>query len=495
LTALQKTVWGLAAIGLTFLLAIAANIWHAYRLNEVKNWTIHTHFVITELKDTLIGLEEVETSVRGYVISKNPLYISTYEKGKVATYAHLEHTDELLNDNPLQQERLKVARKLADQKIAFGQELIDIYRLKLPNPYTGKGKGTAIMDAFKANLALMIQTEDGLLKERTDALLTIQRINWLVTGLLAVFLLGTLSWVYTVARRAIAEEQATVTALLNEIEDRKRIENDLTAMASRLASSNTDLQQFAYVASHDLQEPLRAVAGFLTLIVSKNKGRLDPETDAWIDHAVQGAQRMRALINDLLSYARVESQGKPLVRTSCNAALQRAKENLSVLLEETNTKIKAEDLPEVAGDESQLGQLFQNLLSNAVKFRSQEEPLINIRVVKRDGDWIISMQDNGMGFDEEHAKRIFVIFQRLHGRDEYKGTGIGLALCKKIVERHSGRIWAQSQPGKGSIFSFTIPVVNEKTAQDTLIKAKPGDTLSGLIGVDKKDQPAAHPAD
>jgi light-regulated signal transduction histidine kinase (bacteriophytochrome) len=183
--------------------------------------------------------------------------------------------------------------------------------------------------------------------------------------------------------------------------------------------SASNLQQFAYVASHDFQEPLGAVGGFLPLILSKNKGRFDTETEGWINYAVDGAQRMRTLINDLLSYARVESQGEELEIIDCNAALQLAEKNLSLLLSESATNLMACELLHVMGLQGQLAQVFQNLISNAVKYRGPENPNIAMRVVEKHSDWIFSVQDNGIGFEEEYAKRIFVIFQRLHGRDEY----------------------------------------------------------------------------
>ncbi|MBU6452362.1 MAG: CHASE3 domain-containing protein [Cyanobacteria bacterium REEB67] len=468
MTALQKTVWGLAAIAVTFLLAIAANVLHAYRLNEVKTWTLHTHQVIEELKDSLIGLEEVETSSRGYVISGKPEYISTFKLGKEAVFQHLSQVAALVQDSPEQLVLVNQARHIAAQKIAYGEQVIETTTEQRPNPDKGKGKGRQIMTAFKVVINHLSSHEEQLLADRTTDLLNIQRLNWATTAVLAAFILSMLAWVYQVARQAILEEQARVADLTREIEERKKMEAELIITSNRLVSSNMDLQQFAYVASHDLQEPLRAVAGFLTLIVSKNKGKLDEETECWINHAVEGAQRMRTLINDLLSFARVESQGKPLVKTDCNAALQRAQKNLSVSLKESGAVIESDRLPVIKGDEGQLSQLFQNLLSNAVKFKSAAVPHVGIKVVERQKEWLFTVGDNGIGFDEEHAKRIFVIFQRLHGRDEYKGTGIGLALCKKIVERHGGRIWAQSQPGKGSTFSFTIPVELKPSAGETI---------------------------
>ena len=313
----------------------------------------------------------------------------------------------------------------------------------------------------------MIDTESNLLAKRNRDLQLAQQFLWAGTLALAVSALALLAWVFRITRAAIEDEKRRVVELnsLNrglqeEIEQRKIVELALKDTTMKLTSSNTDLQQFAYVASHDLQEPLRAVAGFLTLIAKRHKGTLDPETEGWINHAVEGAQRMRSLINDLLLYARVESRGKELEPTDCNKALDQAKKDLSVVLEETGAEINATKLPTLLGDEGQLSQLFQNLVGNAIKFRQTDiSPKVDIEVRQENAEWIFYVKDNGIGFDQTHADRIFIIFQRLQGRDEYQGTGIGLALCKKIVERHGGRIWAESAKGKGSTFFFTIPVM------------------------------------
>jgi light-regulated signal transduction histidine kinase (bacteriophytochrome) len=221
------------------------------------------------------------------------------------------------------------------------------------------------------------------------------------------------------------------------------------------------LQQFAYVASHDLQEPLRAVSGFLTLLSKKHQGSFDEESKQWITHSVEGAQRMRALINDLLIYARVESKGKPLVRFQLTTALDQARRDLAMALAESQAELVVSELPEISGDPGQMAQVFQNLIGNAIKFRAPDTvPVVKISAEKseKEDEWEVSVSDNGIGFSMEHAQRIFVIFQRLQGREEYKGTGIGLALCKKIVARHGGRIWVNSTVGEGSTFTFTLPI-------------------------------------
>lgn len=457
-SALQKTVWALITTALTFFLAVTANAFLAYRLNEVKTWTLHTHLVIEELKDAQLCLQELESEDRAWAISGNPLFMRDYPEQRRSVLTHLDNIATLVSDNPRQVPLIRRARLAANAKLVFVDEVFRAVDAAAAQRLINSGRGTVPMQDFKSQIEAMTANEQALLRQREEQLIAVQRASWFSTAFLGFFSVVLLVWVFNITRQALAEEQKRVAVLEEEVAERKRVEQNLLRTSQKLASSNTDLQQFAYVASHDLQEPLRAVAGFLTLIVSKHKDNLDPETEGWINHAVEGAQRMRSLINDLLSYARVESQGKTLNNVDVNLALQRARQDLVVLLEETGAELIVDDLPQVVGDEGQLAQLFQNLIGNALKFRGEARPRIVVKVEARQGEWLFSIQDNGIGFDPEHAKRIFVIFQRLHGRDEYKGTGIGLALCKKIIERHGGRIWAESQPGAGATFFFTLPI-------------------------------------
>lgn len=243
--------------------------------------------------------------------------------------------------------------------------------------------------------------------------------------------------------------KAANTHLSLELEERRRAEGEL-------ARSNAELEQFAYVASHDLQEPLRMVASFTQLLARRYRGKLDADADEFIGFAVDGATRMQRLLNDLLAYSRVGTRSKPFAAIDCNSVLSDALANLKPAIEESGAVITHEPLPIVRGDEVQLIQLFQNLIANAVKFHGQEPLQVHISAKLQDGDGVFAVRDNGIGIAPEHQRRIFLIFQRLHHRSEYPGTGIGLALCQRIVERHGGRIWVESEVGKGSTFYFTI---------------------------------------
>jgi PAS domain S-box-containing protein len=243
-----------------------------------------------------------------------------------------------------------------------------------------------------------------------------------------------------------------------DITERKQAEEDLKKTLADLERSNKELEQFAYVASHDLQEPLRMVSSYTQLLERRYKDKLDADAKEFIAYAVDGATRMQRLIQDLLAYSRVSSKGKPLNPTDCNAVLGQVRINLSVAIEESNARVTHDELPIVMADETQLVQVFQNLIGNAIKFCSEEPPRIHVSAEKNEKEWIFSVRDNGKGIDPQYHERIFVIFQRLQGKGEYPGTGIGLAICKRIIERHGGRIWVESEYGKGSTFYFTIPV-------------------------------------
>jgi PAS domain S-box-containing protein len=252
-------------------------------------------------------------------------------------------------------------------------------------------------------------------------------------------------------------EGILVTAAIRNISVRKKAEADLLRNVEELNRSNEELEQFAYIASHDLQEPLRMVASYTQLIARRYKGKLDADADEFIFYAVDGANRMQRLIQDLLAYSRIGTQGKKLLNISSEEALQQSLINLSSTIEKSGALVTHGPLPAVAADESQLVQLFQNLVGNAIKYQRDAVPRVHISAAK-DGEkkWLFSVQDNGLGIEPQYFEKIFGMFQRLHKREEYDGTGIGLAICKKIVERHGGDISVESETGQGSTFRFAL---------------------------------------
>jgi len=244
----------------------------------------------------------------------------------------------------------------------------------------------------------------------------------------------------------------------------RELNEELELRVQELARSNGELELFAYAASHDLQEPLRMVSGFVQLLGKRYKGQLDADADEFIGFAVDGVTRMQRLINDLLAYSRVGSRGGELLPTSAGEAAHQALTQLQAAVDETGARVSIGDLPEVNADATQLTQLFQNLIGNAIKFHGDAPPEVKVEARAQGSEWLFSVADNGIGVDPQYAERIFVLFQRLHSIDKYQGTGIGLALCKRIVERHGGRIWLESEPGEGSTFWFTLPALQEAAA-------------------------------
>ncbi|MGA8866484.1 MAG: ATP-binding protein, partial [Candidatus Sulfotelmatobacter sp.] len=246
-----------------------------------------------------------------------------------------------------------------------------------------------------------------------------------------------------------------------DITARKQAEREAEEYTGELQRSNAELEQFAYIASHDLQEPLRMVASYTELLAERYRGKLDDKADKYIGYAVDGARRMQRLIQDLLAYARVSSQAKPLQPTDSGAVMASVVMHLRQAIEKNRAEVICQTLPVVSADEGQLGQVFQNLIANACKFHGEQKPRIEVRAEASGDMWRFSVADNGIGMAKENSGRIFQMFQRLHTREEYEGTGIGLAITKRIVERHGGKIWFESAPGEGTTFHFTLPTVEK----------------------------------
>ena len=252
-------------------------------------------------------------------------------------------------------------------------------------------------------------------------------------------------------------------AIRRALQEKRRLhlrcqaEGDLARKVDELARSNADLEQFAYVASHDLQEPLRMVAAYTQLLAERYRGQLDENADKFLGYASEGALRMQSLIQDLLAFSRVGRVGDARGRVDCNAAMEEVLLTLGPTIHESGAVVTHGALPVVWADRSQIAQVLQNLVGNAIKFRGKEPPAISVQAEKTGGQWLFSVSDNGIGIAPEFAQSIFTVFQRLHTRSEYPGNGIGLAICKKIIEHCGGKIWVESQVGRGSIFKFTIP--------------------------------------
>ncbi len=305
------------------------------------------------------------------------------------------------------------------------------------NELTGRNIEDYFTDPEKARTGYLQVFRDGLVK---DYELEIRHKNGKLTPVICN------ASIY----RDDSGKTVGIFAAARDISERKRAEEELIR-------SNQDLQQFAYVASHDLQEPLRNVATCLKMLEQDYKNKLDATADQYINYAVESSVRMKDLILGLLDYSRVATKGKPPGPVNCDQTLGQALINLGSGIAETGAVITHDPLPTISADDTQLLQAFQNLIGNAIKFRRDDPPRIHVSAVKNKNEWIFSVKDNGIGIESRHLERIFVIFQRLHKRSQYDGTGMGLAIVKKVVERHGGRIWAESEPGVGTTFYFTIP--------------------------------------
>jgi signal transduction histidine kinase len=300
-----------------------------------------------------------------------------------------------------------------------------------------------------------------------------------------------------VLKRALARLPVAIRRAVQEHnlrERRKQAEEALARKVEELARSNRELEQFAYVASHDLQEPLRMVASYTELLAERYRGQLDANADKYIAYAVDGAKRMQRLIRDLLAYARVSSQAKPLEDTDVAVVLSGVLAQLRTTIEKNNAIIICGEMPTVKADQMQLGQVFQNLIANAIKFHGETPPQVEIRAKLTGEIWDFTVADNGIGIEKEHSGRIFQMFQRLHTREEYEGNGIGLTIAKRIIERHRGSIWFDSEPGKGTTFHFTIPKDGGNRREEGNSNS-PGGRQSGGRGFDAGDathQPAGN---
>jgi PAS domain S-box-containing protein len=274
-----------------------------------------------------------------------------------------------------------------------------------------------------------------------------------------------------------ADGQRVFGVYLRDLTEREELVEALAHRAAELARSNRELEQFTYIASHDLQEPLRMVGSYTQLLMNRYGNKLDADAHQFLEYAQEGAVRMRLLIDDLLAYSRLGTRAEPFRRVSVEKILAQALGNLREAIRETKAEVVSGPMPELDGDFTQLVQVFQNLIGNALKFHGTAVPEVRISADKRASDWIFSVRDNGIGIPEEYKDRIFVIFQRLHTREEYPGTGIGLAVCKKVVERHGGTIWVEStgELGKGTTFYFTLPLEHKPLPRVPEKEADPKD--------------------
>jgi signal transduction histidine kinase len=454
---------GVLAAAALLVFVAGLSYWRLARNGEDRQRVVHTYQVMGQLEGILQGMTDAETGERGYILTGDDSYLVPYQRGLSEVRESGAAVRKLTADNPIQQNSLDALAPVIAERLRELQERIQVRRgsgLVAGATAVREGAGKGYMDQVRATIGEMKREEERLLKLRSAELDASSRKTRtvLVLGESLALLFLTIAGliVHTeMRRRSQAEEEVRK---LNADLERKVAERtaELAERAKDLERSNMELQQFAYVASHDLQEPLRTIASFTQLLAKRYGDKLDDKAREFIAFAVDGSKRMQTLINDLLSFSRVGTQGRPLVPVSTDAVLDAVLKSIKRGIEESRAIVTRDALPVVLADELQLSQLLQNLIGNAIKFRREGAPTVHVGAERTLTGWNISVRDNGIGVSPEYSDRIFVIFQRLHTKTQYPGTGIGLAICKKIAERHGGRIWLEPTPGGGSTFLFSI---------------------------------------
>ena len=485
----------LAAMTLLVIMA-----WLGYRtleeLREATDRVTHTHQVIETLQELLTGLSDAETDQRDFIVTGDRRYLEPYIAASGELDKDLAALKGLTTDNPGQQKRLQEIEAIARKRLTALQTGIEIRKakgLQAAGGGIGTGEGRTLMNTVRSRVAEAAAVEMDLLQERSAllAMKTRKMKQTLLAGsLLTLTLLGA---IFTALMREIARRGRVESELGRQqkqlyvvLEERTRINDELTRQRrcleetngrleaevaervqaqellkesnAELQRSNRDLELFATVTSHDLQEPLHTITSYTERLAHSYRGALDARADKYIGFIEGGSNHMHRMINDLLAYSRVGTRAKPFAPVRMDAVLNQSLSSLAKSIKESNATIDRDEMPEVDGVDTQLAQLFQNLIGNAVKFRKKEASLrIRISCARTDNKWIFGVHDNGIGIERRYSDRIFVIFQRLHTREEYEGSGIGLAICRRIVEHHGGCIWVESTFGEGSSFYFTIP--------------------------------------
>jgi signal transduction histidine kinase len=412
------------------------------------------------LKEFLAAALDVETGERGYVITGNPVFLEPFHAGIQQLASLLQRLRAALVDNLSQQPALAALEEATPHLVRHNGNVVSLKMLKdddAAKREVATGRGKQIMDKVRHLVADLSREDHEQVKLRDQEFQAGLRWRVLIIVIGCCFGFAAVALAAVTINRSLRERMRLNVVLQQLLAENSQMLDRLRAGAADLTRSNKELEQFAYVASHDLQEPLRKVSSFAQLLAARYQGKLDADADEFISYMVDGARRMQILIQNLLAYSRLGRKGQAHAPIEANDVLKQALANLQGAIDESGAVITCDSLPTVLGDESQLVQLFQNLIGNAIKFRGAEKPSIEVRVEPTGQTWTFAVRDNGIGIDPQFAERIFVIFQRLHSQAEYPGTGIGLAFCKKIVERHGGRIWLEPQVGQGATFCLSLP--------------------------------------
>ncbi len=446
----------------------AISFWAGEQYRTSIDWVLHTETVAGAIQELLLTITDAESSKRGFLLTGDQAFRQRYAEAKERIPRRLENLRQLTMDNPSQQARVLQLTTLIYARIREMQRVLALRlegRLPDQDAIAAMRQGGVMMAQIRQLCERMGQEERRLLTIRTQA----ERSTEMEVGSsFAIGILISMALLYwghhLIQQYAAARDcaEAKVWELNAHLEARVHERTtELERANERLSRSNRDLTQFASVASHDLQEPLRTIGSYAGLLGRRYQGKLDEKADRYIEHLVNGAKRMQTLVQDLLAYSRVGTQPIRFESVDLERVLHDVLESMRVGVIERRARITHDPLPTLQGDVGKLGQVLQNLIGNALKFAKPEQsPSIHISAWRLGQDWIFSVRDDGIGFDTQYAERIFLVFQRLHQVGTYPGTGIGLAVCKRIVEAHGGRIWAESEIDVGSAFSFTLPAAD-----------------------------------
>jgi signal transduction histidine kinase len=494
----------LAVVGVVLAGTLATQLVLQTRQRDVRNDLLTrvdpSRVRLNALRAALI---DQESGVHGFALAGDPVFLEQYRRGRQAAGAARDRLDELVGDRPAVARELEMVDERVDAwETGYAEPAVAADEAGLPQPPALALEGKALADRMRAAIddvdvelnALRAAAIDDLddAARRATAVMVVQVVGLVASGALFFgalvrVVVGPIERLgkdarlvaagdlhHTVRgegspdlRRLGADVDGMRVRILDEVDQLNAASADLVRQAEELARSNADLEQFAYVASHDLQEPLRKVSGFCQLLQMRYADQLDERAQEYIHFAVDGAKRMQDLINDLLLFSRVGRTAESFQQVDLDAVARDVIEVLGPAIEEANATVTVGDLPAVTGDRRLLGATLQNLITNALKFRSEEPPEVSVTATLADGaeptsagngsEWVIAVADNGIGIDPDYGDQIFTIFKRLHHRTEYAGTGIGLALAKKIVEFHGGRIWLEPTPPPGATFKIALP--------------------------------------
>ncbi len=439
--------------------------------------TLSTDRFIRELDDVRSAIQDAETGQRGFLLTGESRYLGPFNGAIAKLPQELADLNELAAQNGVSRREMVELQQAIHDKLQELEKTIELRRArdtKAALAEVATNRGERYMIRIRSLIKALDDEQSNTFQQRLKKQRASQLELDVVLGIgialasLLVYLAHRFNVAYVQDRDRREQE---IRALNDNLEERvtertaelKARTGELEERSAELQRSNADLMQFAYVASHDLQEPLRMVGSYMGLLARRYQGKLDETADRYIEFAVDGAHRMQALIHDLLMYSRAGTQVLEKKPISSEQVLQIALKNLDVTVKDAHALVRYENLPVVEADEVKLTQVMQNLVGNGIKFRKPDiSPEISVTARRSPGEWIFTIADNGIGFDSVYCDRIFEVFQRLHGVGAYPGNGIGLAICRRIVEQHGGRLWAESEPGRGSTFFFSLPAATDR---------------------------------